>query len=147
MQAGKAENPGVGARFTSKRFLHRWVSGDFFLSRNKLHSYIAQNYGRFKLEMELFTDKRYVPAETSEPQATATMMCTLSSGGADACHGDSGGPLVTQDPIVLYGVVSYGYGCGHDDRPGIYHYVPSTVNWIRRTSNMFVNNKSFVLFS
>jgi hypothetical protein len=85
---------------------------------------------------------------TMAANSTASMMCTYSSGGADACHGDSGGPLVSMDTFpVLYGVVSYGYGCGRKDRPGIYHYVPTTVDWIRRTSGIFVDDSSLVLFS
>jgi trypsin len=81
---------------------------------------------------------------TMATNATASIMCTYTPGGADACQGDSGGPLVSADTFVLYGVVSYGYGCGRQGRPGIYHYVPSSVDWIRNKSGLFVDDSSLI---
>ena len=47
------------------------------------------------------------------------------AGGIDACQGDSGSPLLCRDSShendwTLYGIVSWGVGCGEMYLPGIY---------------------------
>uniref|UniRef100_A0A3B3TRN0 trypsin n=1 Tax=Poecilia latipinna TaxID=48699 RepID=A0A3B3TRN0_9TELE len=50
---------------------------------------------------------------------TANMICAgYPSGGKDACKGDSGGPLVCRGRV--YGMVSWGNGCGDAQFPGVY---------------------------
>lgn len=51
----------------------------------------------------------------------------------DACEGDSGGPMVTlyRDTWFLIGLVSWGEGCGREDKLGIYTKVSNYNDWIK----------------
>ena len=64
---------------------------------------------------------------------TGVSFCAgYDDGSQDSCQGDSGGPLicVVDGAPVLYGVVSYGYGCADSDYPGIYAKVASQIDWL-----------------
>ncbi|XP_074545141.1 vitamin K-dependent protein C-like [Halichoeres trimaculatus] len=52
----------------------------------------------------------------------------------DACEGDSGGPMVTlyRDTWFLVGLVSWGEGCGREDKLGIYTKVSNYNQWIQQ---------------
>nr|BAU69640.1 fIb [Sphyrna zygaena] len=54
-------------------------------------------------------------------------------GTVDACKGDSGGPLVCSDErneAYVWGVVSWGEGCGKAGLPGVYTKVAHYFDWI-----------------
>lgn len=59
---------------------------------------------------------------------------SYNEGGQDACTGDSGGPLLCQtgenSPWIVYGVTSWGYGCGRAGKPGVYTKVNMYNKWI-----------------
>ncbi|XP_027204536.1 uncharacterized protein LOC113798233 [Dermatophagoides pteronyssinus] len=73
------------------------------------------------------------------------MVCAgYKKGKIDSCAGDSGGPLLfskkssttatTMDTKwFLYGITSFGEGCGKKNKYGIYAKVPNVVQWVRKT--------------
>ncbi|XP_048042125.1 hepatocyte growth factor activator isoform X1 [Megalobrama amblycephala] len=60
------------------------------------------------------------------------MLCAGSDSCVDACQGDSGGPLACECDGVsfLYGIISWGDGCGRSGKPGVYTLVPKYADWI-----------------
>ncbi|XP_023226849.1 uncharacterized protein LOC111627497 [Centruroides sculpturatus] len=70
----------------------------------------------------------------------ASSFCAGGKEGEDACQGDGGGPLVCEVDgfYELTGIVSWGFGCGRQDVPGIYVKVSSFIGWINQIIS--VNN-------
>lgn len=60
------------------------------------------------------------------------MLCAGSDSCVDACQGDSGGPLACECEgfSFLYGIISWGDGCGRTGKPGVYTLVPKYSDWI-----------------
>nr|XP_057922521.1 hepatocyte growth factor activator isoform X1 [Doryrhamphus excisus] len=77
---------------------------------------------------------------------TADMICAGLNGCVDACQGDSGGPLACSrnDISFLYGIISWGEGCGRSGKPGVYTKVANYMDWInsviKRKPKPTVNN-------
>ena len=62
------------------------------------------------------------------------MICAgFPEGGKDACQGDLGGPLVCVNygKAVITGVVSWGEGCAHPGKAGVYARVTHVLSWIQ----------------
>ena len=70
-----------------------------------------------------------------QDKLTQGMFCAgYLAGGIDSCQGDSGGPMVctTRGRNTLLGIISWGYGCGRANKPGVYTKVANYLDWIRQ---------------
>lgn len=74
---------------------------------------------------------------------TSNMFCAgYRKGRMDSCAGDSGGPLLCRDPSqpsqpwTIFGITSFGDGCGKKGKYGIYTRLPNYVRWINRVLKM-----------
>ncbi|CAD6228625.1 GSCOCT00006467001.2-RA-CDS [Cotesia congregata] len=68
---------------------------------------------------------------------TNNMFCAgYHRGRMDSCAGDSGGPLLCRDPSrpnhpwTIFGITSFGEGCGKRGKFGIYAKLTNYINWI-----------------
>lgn len=87
------------------------------------------------MSLKIFSDDYCIKTSLYEEDTfnTGASFCAgYDDGSQDSCQGDSGGPLicVVDGAPVLYGVVSYGYGCADSDYPGIYAKVASQIDWL-----------------
>ena len=75
---------------------------------------------------------------TTPHTVTSNMICAgYLNGGRDSCYGDSGGPLMvlSDESPVIYGSVSFGYGCAQPNAPGVYTRVANYIDWIQSNMN------------
>ncbi|XP_042316632.1 serine protease 56 [Sceloporus undulatus] len=82
---------------------------------------------------------------------TSAMFCAgYLSGGIDSCQGDSGGPLTCWDPASehyeLYGITSWGDGCGERGKPGVYTRVAAFTDWIQQQMEKSPSNREPTCF-
>ena len=75
-------------------------------------------------------------ASTYRVSMTGKICASVPQGGVDSCQGDSGGPLF--DGNILYGLVSYGAGCGDKGIPGVYTDVSYQKDFITSVLNKTV---------
>ncbi|KFP86688.1 Hyaluronan-binding protein 2, partial [Acanthisitta chloris] len=84
--------------------------------------------------VKLISQKKCSDSEVHGNRLDRTMFCAgrLKKGGVDSCQGDSGGPLtcVKNGTSYVYGLVSWGEGCGLKNKPGVYTQVTEFLHWI-----------------
>ncbi|KAL2078684.1 hypothetical protein ACEWY4_026369 [Coilia grayii] len=119
-----------------------WVTGWGTIDAN-----INRPYPKLQeVEVPLVSSSQCQKAYSPHITITSNMICAglLGQGGKDSCQGDSGGPMVLlQDSVwVQAGVVSFGFGCGEKDFPGVYARIPSYQSWI--SSQITSNQPGFV---
>ncbi|XP_061047043.1 hepatocyte growth factor activator isoform X2 [Eubalaena glacialis] len=81
----------------------------------------------------LVADRKCSSPEVYGADISPNMLCAgYFDCRSDACQGDSGGPLACEKNGVayLYGLISWGDGCGQPNKPGVYTRVASYVDWI-----------------
>ncbi|XP_068997562.1 trypsin-3 [Embiotoca jacksoni] len=84
------------------------------------------------VKLPIISTEKCNSSESFNGSITENMLCAgYSVGGKDACQGDSGGPLVCDGRV--YGVVSWGKGCGEAQFPGVYTAVSKFRRWIDQT--------------
>jgi secreted trypsin-like serine protease len=71
-----------------------------------------------------------------EYQITGNMFCAgYRRGRKDSCAGDSGGPLMCKTANgkwTVFGITSFGEGCGKKGKFGIYAKLSNYVRWIKK---------------
>ncbi|KAI5087956.1 hepatocyte growth factor activator-like [Silurus meridionalis] len=84
--------------------------------------------------VKLIPEERCSSPEVYGSEVREGMLCAGSNNCVDACQGDSGGPLacVRNEASFLYGIISWGDGCGRSGKPGVYTRVTKYVAWINR---------------
>ncbi|XP_075426286.1 hepatocyte growth factor activator serine protease isoform X2 [Ascaphus truei] len=121
--------PGEGISFPNDYRCH--ISGWGHLAEN------ADIYSPTLQEaiIPLVADNKCSSPEVYGAQISENMFCAgCFDCGLDACQGDSGGPLACERDKIsyLYGIISWGDGCGRRNKPGVYTKVSNYVNWINQ---------------
>ncbi|XP_053161217.1 hyaluronan-binding protein 2 isoform X3 [Hemicordylus capensis] len=88
----------------------------------------------FDARVKLISQQRCNAPSAYNNRLDESMLCAGNlQRRADTCQGDSGGPLacVKNGSYYLYGIVSWGDGCGLKNKPGVYTRVTRFLSWIR----------------
>ncbi|XP_048220145.1 transmembrane protease serine 11B-like protein [Perognathus longimembris pacificus] len=87
-----------------------------------------------KAPVKIIDTKACNAKEAYNGMILGTMLCAgYMEGNIDACQGDSGGPLVhpnSRDIWYLVGIVSWGFECGHVNKPGVYTRMTAYRRWV-----------------
>ncbi|XP_068922792.1 transmembrane protease serine 4 isoform X2 [Petaurus breviceps papuanus] len=99
--------------------------------------YIKESEEKFsktlqQAEVQLIDRNQCNDKEAYFGSVTESMLCAGVPGhSVDSCQGDSGGPLMYfEERWQIVGIVSWGYGCGQHNIPGVYTHVSFFLNWI-----------------
>lgn len=88
---------------------------------------------------------RFICKESTKFNISPRMFCAgYGKGSKDACQGDSGGPHVTKykNTWFVTGVVSWGEGCAHDHKFGVYTQVSKYLKWIESVMEQVIAETS-----
>ncbi|KAM9313415.1 tissue-type plasminogen activator [Gastrophryne carolinensis] len=89
--------------------------------------------------VRVYPDSMCTPKQLSNRTVTRNMLCAGDTTNQDdACQGDSGGPLVClmNGRMHLFGIISWGEGCGRKHKPGVYTRVSQYLDWIEQNSGI-----------
>lgn len=92
------------------------------------YAYVLQ-----EIKVPLVPESKCSSPEVYGSELSSNMICAgYFDCSKDACQGDSGGPLACEKDGIsyLYGIVSWGDGCGQLNKPGVYTKVSNYVEWI-----------------
>ena len=121
--------PDAGATFVGDAVVSGWGSVNVDINSITMNSWLHE------VDVNVFADG---DCGSWNGQMTADMICAgVKEGGKNSCRGDSGGPLIASDPMrngamSLIGVVSFGFGCGDPDYPGVYAEVSHFITWLNQ---------------
>lgn len=108
-------------------------------------SFLGRAYSRTLQQAAIPLLPKRMCEERYKRRFTGRMLCAgnmQEQKRVDSCQGDSGGPLMCERPgesWVVYGVTSWGYGCGVKDSPGVYTKVSSFVPWIKSVTKLWMS--------
>ncbi|CAO2635274.1 Transmembrane protease serine 4, partial [Lemmus lemmus] len=104
-----------------------WVIGWGFTEQNGKTSDVLR-----QASVQVIDSTRCNAEDAYQGDVTAEMLCAGTlQGGVDSCQGDSGGPLMYHsNHWQEVGIVSWGYGCGSPNTPGVYTKVTAYLDWV-----------------
>ncbi|GFT65234.1 coagulation factor X [Nephila pilipes] len=82
-----------------------------------------------------FISKKECRKAYGDTYISYNMLCAgFSNGQVDSCRGDSGGPLMHErkdGTWAVYGITSFGDGCGKKGKYGVYSNVYNLLDWVK----------------